>query len=160
MTPLSSEALASILEPSLPAEIGCFNAGGFDFFLSHVLASSHRYGHYAAILMFRLRESSYNGQGLKKLTEILSGGIRKTDYLGRIGEDTVAVILQHATLESAQKVLSRLNGELSNAFAVDPDQIAGSSAVFPTEANTLSTLRDLAEERLAQRNNITRGQTN
>jgi len=150
MTPLSSEALTSILEPSLPPEIGCFNSGGFEFFLSHVLSSSHRYGHYAAVLMFQIKDGVGNGQGFKKLVEILSDGIRKTDCLGRMGEDTAAVLLQHATVESAGNVLSRLLSELSNAFMVDRDRIIGSCAVFPTEANTISSLKNLAQERLTQ----------
>jgi GGDEF domain-containing protein len=150
MTPLSSEALTSILEPSLPPEIGCFNTGGFEFFLSHVLSSSHRYGHYAAVLMFQIKDGVGSGQGFKKLVEILSDGIRKTDCLGRLDEDTAAVLLQHATVESAGKVLNRLMSELTNAFMVDRNKIVGSCAVFPTEANTIVSLRDLAQERLNQ----------
>ena len=154
MTPLSSEALTSILEPSLPPEIGCFNSGGFEFFLSHILASSHRYGHYAAVLMFRLQEDGGVGaKGFKKLAQILNDGIRKTDLLGRIGDDTAAVLLQHTTIDSAGKVLGRLRTELSNAFVVDQDRISGSCAVFPTEANTIDSLKNLAEERLTGNGN-------
>jgi GGDEF domain-containing protein len=100
--------------------------------------------------MFQFKGGEESGQGFKKLVEILRNGIRKTDFLGRIDENTAAVLLQHATIESAGLVLGRLLSELSNAFTVDSDAVIGSSAVFPTEANTLNSLKELAEERLAQ----------
>ena len=148
MNPESAEGLSAILEPSFPRETACFNREGFQFFLAREVAEANRYGYFSAFALFQV-ESGNNGAYLKRLVETLSRNIRATDYLGVLDESTVGVIFQHATVDSARRVLNRLRGELSLVFvAHNGGSLKEACTVFPTEANTLESLKSLVEERL------------
>lgn len=143
------KGVSGILEPSLPPGIECFTAEGFDFFLHRELAESMRYAYFSAFSLFRI-SGTEAGEPLEKLARCVSRNVRKTDYVGRLGTDTIGVILQHATIENASQVLDRLKRELAILFGGNHLQssIQASVAVYPTEANTLESLRDLAWKRL------------
>ncbi|GAB4251168.1 MAG: hypothetical protein Kow00109_26950 [Acidobacteriota bacterium] len=139
----------SLLQPSFPPELNCFNREGFHFFLSRQLAEARRYGYFTGYALFRLDTSDTNGL-LGRVAQCLARNVRKTDFLGLLDDRTLGLILQHTTVRDAQGVLERLNHELSRfcphrEFSV----IASAVAVFPTEANTLEQLEELAGTRLA-----------
>ncbi len=140
--------VSGLLEPSLPPGIECFTQEGFNFFLSRELEGALRYAHFSAFGLFRMSGLG-EGEAFEKFAKCLSRNTRGTDYLGRLSADTVGIILQHANVENAERVVERLKLELANCFSngeVHP--ILGSIAVFPTEANTLETLTSLAWNRL------------
>jgi len=143
-----SEGVTAILEPSFPPETRCFNCGGFQFFLAREVAEANRYGYFTAYALFRLVPSD-GGEHLKKLVEALSRNIRATDYIGVLDQSTVGVIFQHATVQNAKLVLERLRGELKWALIKGNGvSLRDACGVFPTEANTLETLRLSVEARL------------
>ena len=140
--------IAGILEPSLPPGIECFNSEGFEFFLTRELAESMRYAYFSAFSLFRVNGVE-DGEGLERLARCLTRNVRKTDFVGRVDQDTIGIILQHATVDSAAQVLERLKRELINVFGGRHiETIRDAVAVFPTEANTLEALKDLAWSRL------------
>ncbi len=144
-----NQRIASILEGSFGPNIACFNADGFYYCLARELAESKRYGHFAGYLVFRL-EGRNGDDALHKLVRFLSRSVRDTDFIGLLDRKTVGVILQHATVENTRKVLQRLRIEMQSWFPGGEVQVGTASAVFPSEANTLESLRGLAEERLQQ----------
>lgn len=138
----------SLLQPSFPPDLNCFNREGFQFFLSRQLAEARRYGYFTGYALFRLEAPEPNGF-LGRVAQCLARNVRKTDFLGLLDDRTLGLILQHTTVRDARGVLERLNGELSRfcpsrEFAA----ISAAVAVFPTEANTLQELERLAGERL------------
>jgi len=136
-----------MLEPSIPGELGCFNSDFFKFFLERELAESNRYGYFSGYALFRMDEA--DDEAIKKLVRCLSSNVRNTDYVGLLDGQTVALILQHASVEATSSVLHRLEGEVSSVLPPrDGHAIRGSYAVFPTEANTQDALTSLAERRL------------
>ncbi len=143
-----AEGVAAILQPSFPPETNCFNREGFQFLLAREVLEASRYGYFTAFALFRV-ESADSGEYLARLVETLSRNIRVTDCLGVLDECTVGVILQHATVENAGRVLDRLRSELQLAFAErNGTSLRDACTVFPTEANTLDSLKSLVEARL------------
>ena len=143
-----SNPLASILESSTPSDVTCFNPEGLRYFLGRELAESNRYGYFSSLALFRLG-SSLSGEDLQKLLRCLSQSIRSTDFLGMVDDNTVGLILQHASVQSADNVVCRLRSEISNVLpAHNGNAVTGAFAVFPTEANTLESLERLAKSRL------------
>lgn len=141
-------SLTAILEPDFPSDVGCFRFDAFFYFLKRELAVAERYGLFAGVLLFRVSDPKLNGGHRSLLASCLRSNIRSTDYLGRVDDDTIAVILQHATVENSQKVLQRLHREACHWLGGEPDAVSAGAAVFPTEANTLESLTLLAENRL------------
>ncbi len=89
--------------------------------------------------------------GLDQLAWALTNNVRKSDYVGSIQEGTLAVILLHSSIDSAGIVLERLKFEGLIGLSGEPQKVdlKGSYAVYPSEANSLESLRDLAIQRLA-----------
>jgi hypothetical protein len=144
----------AILEPSMPPETACFNADGFRFFLTRELAESNRYGHFSALAIFRIQGPGSGGQ-VERLVRCLAQGTRATDFMGRLNTDTVGIIIQHATIENARRVMERLHEEVARSFPSPEDaSVKGTIAVFPTEANTQEALTDLAQRRLEEQSSV------
>jgi diguanylate cyclase (GGDEF)-like protein len=58
---------------------------------------------------------------LKDVSEVLAGGVRRTDHLGRVGDDLLAVVLVGCALESgAQAFVSRCERALAGVTAGRP----------------------------------------
>ncbi len=145
MTPLLSEKLNSIL----------LDPGIFLAFLDKNLAWAERYNHFVSILLFKpegLRRSG-QGSGLDRLARALTNNVRKSDYVGSIQEGTLAVILSPSSIDGAVIVLERLKFEGLVGFSGEPQKVdlKGSYAVYPSEANSLESLCDLAIQRLADK---------
>ena len=127
--------------------------GIFLAFLDKNLAWAERYNHFVSILLFKpegLRRSG-QGSGLDQLARALANNVRKSDYVGSIQEGTLAVILLHSSIDSAEIVLERLKFEGLIGLSGEPQKVdlKGSYAVYPSEANSLESLCDLAIQRLA-----------
>ncbi len=144
MTPVLSERLNSIL----------LHPGIFLSFLDKNLARAERYNHFVSILLFkpeglqRLRQDS----GLDRLARALANNVRKSDSVGSIQKGTLAVILLHSSINGAEIVLERLKFEGLIGLSGEPQKVdlKGSYAVYPSEANSLESLCDLAIQRLAE----------
>ena len=143
VTPVVSEKLNAIL----------LDPGIFLAFMEKKLAWAERYNHFVAILLFKpegLRRSG-QGSGLVQLARAFVNNVRKSDYVGSIQEGTLAVILSHSSIDSAGIVLERLRFEGLIGLSGEPQKVdlKGSYAVFPSEANSLESLCNLAIQRLA-----------
>ncbi len=141
--------IASILEGSFGWDVACFNPDGFHYCLARELAESMRYGHFAGFLVFRV-EGCNGGDEVHRLVRFLGRNVRDTDFIGLLDRRTVGVILQYATVENTRRVLQRLREEIRGWFPEEEIQILAASAVFPSEANTMDALENLAQERLKQ----------
>jgi diguanylate cyclase (GGDEF)-like protein len=61
---------------------------------------------------------------LKDVSEVLSGGVRRTDHLGRVGDDLLAVVLVGCALESgAQAFVARCERAIAGVTAGRPAPI-------------------------------------
>lgn len=140
--------IAPILELSFFPAVACFNPDGFLYCLARELAESKRYGQFSGLLFFRV-DDQVPDERRQRLVRCLYEHIRDTDFIGLLDERTIGVILQHVTVENTEVVLGRLRGVLGSLVGSSP-AVGISSAVFPTEANTLDGLFSLAEQRLAQ----------
>jgi hypothetical protein len=127
----------------------CFSAEGFRFFLRRQFLSSERYGHLFALFLFRIRWRE-NGDELRKLLSSVKRSVRRTDVVGEFDARTVGVIVQHATQEAADRVSERFRSELPCVLSDNGNACCVASAVYPSEANTQTTLISIAEERLRQ----------
>ena len=130
-----------------------FDSRIFLSFLDKNLAWAERYNHFVSLLLFKPEGLQRSGQdsGLDRLTRALANNVRKSDYVGSIQEGTLAVILLHSSIDSAGIVLKRLKFEGLIGLSGEPQKVdlKGSYAVYPSEANCLESLCDLAIQRLA-----------
>ncbi len=121
--------------------------------LDKELARAERYNHFASILLLRVegvprRERAF---WLARLTQVLANRLRQSDWVGNFEEGTLGVILIFcASAESARIVLERLRLEALICLSGGPQEIhlKTSYAVYPSEANLLESLCDLAIQRL------------
>ena len=121
----------------------------FLFFLHKELASAERYQHYVSILLFKPDGLAEQGSSLDRLARVLATYVRKSDYVGRIRKGTLGIILSHTSIEGARTVLERLRFEaLCLSGGPQKTHLKASYAVYPSEANLLESLCDLAIQRL------------
>ncbi len=142
VTPVESEKLNAILS----------DPGIFLAFLDKNLAWAERYNHFVSLLLLKpegLRRGQ--GSGLDPLARAFVNNVRKSDYVGSIQEGTLAVILLPSSIDGAGIVLERLRFEGLIGLSGEPQKVdlKGSYAVFPSEANSLESLCNLAIQRLA-----------
>ena len=129
-----------------------FAPTSFFFFLERELAAAERYGFYVSYLLFRL-PGQLNGSGeeaREALSGTLSDNIRVTDYLGEVDDGTLGVILLNTTKDDVDKVKARLQEEarLRLAHLSEGGHPQIGDAVYPTEANSVKELVDLALDRI------------
>ena len=120
--------------------------------LDKELTRAERYNHYVSILLLRVegvpgRERAF---WLSRLALALADKVRRSDYLGNFERETLGIILVCAGVESARIVLERLRFEALICLSGGPQEIhlKTSYAVYPSEANLLESLCDLALQRL------------
>jgi len=121
----------------------------FLFFLHKELASAERYQHYVSMLLFKPDGLAEQGSSLDRLARVLATYVRKSDYVGRIRKGTLGIILSHTSIEGVRTVLERLRFEaLCLSGGPQKTHLKASYAVYPSEANLLESLCDLAIQRL------------
>ncbi len=128
-----------------------FDPQTFLFFLDKELACAERYNHFVSILLFKPAELAGSRQGstLDPLARALASNVRKSDWVGTISEGTLGVILSHISRDGAGIVLERLRFEaIGLSGGPQQVQLKASYAVYPSEANTLESLCNLAIQRL------------
>ena len=127
----------------------------FLFFLDKELARAERYTHFVSILLFQPAGLQKSEQGSKfdQLAQALAKNVRKSDYVGNIKEGILGIIVMHSNIEGARIVLERLRFEALLCLADDPQKscLKASYAVYPSEANSLDSLCDLAIQRLTEK---------
>ena len=121
----------------------------FLFLLHKELASAERYQHYVSILLFKPDGLAEQGSRLDRLARALEANVRKSDYMGRIRKGTLGIILSHTGNEGARTVLERLRSEaIGLSGGPQKTHLKASYAVYPSEANSLESLCNLAIQRL------------
>jgi len=121
------------------------------FLLRKELAGAERYNHLVSILLFKPEGLARSEQRprLDRLAEALANNVRKSDYVGSIKEGTLGIILSHTSFDGAGIVLERLRFEaIGLSGGPQKAQFKAAYAVFPSEANSLESLCDLAIQRL------------
>lgn len=141
MTRLLGKAESIFLDPQI-----------FLYLLEKELTRAERYNHFVSILLLRVegvpgRERAF---WLARLALALADKVRRSDCLGNIEEGTLGVILICASAENARIALERLRFEALICLSGGPQEIhlKTSYAVYPSEANLLESLCDLALQRL------------
>ncbi len=123
----------------------------FLFFLDKELACAQRYNHYVSILLLEPESltKSKQGSSLDRLAQALTSHVRKSDSVGSIKQGTLGIILSHTSSDGAVSVLERLKLE-ATYFSGGPQKVRlkASCAVYPSEANSLDSLCNLAIQRL------------
>ncbi|HLU99990.1 MAG TPA: diguanylate cyclase [Acidobacteriota bacterium] len=149
----SNNVLVSLTEPRYQPELNCFRKEVLLFFLGQELARAERYSSFVSFALFRIDGESALRSALTKVASSLGKNIRRTDYLGQYDGRTLAVILLNSKVENTARVSQRLVEEiLVHTRDEYPDvQIGVASAVFPTEANSFETIRQLVLSRLENR---------
>ncbi len=120
--------------------------------LDKELARAERYNHFVSILLLRVegvpgRERAF---WLARLAQVLANKVRKFDCFGNFEKGTLGIILVCAGVESVRIVLERLRFEALICLSGGTQEIhlKTSYAVYPSEANLLESLCDLAIQRL------------
>jgi len=120
--------------------------------LDQELARAERYNQYASILLLRVEGVPGQEQDfwLAHLAQVLADKVRKSDCFGGFEEGTLGIILVCAGVENTRIVLERLRFEALSCLSGGPQEIhlKTSYAVYPSEANLLESLCDLAIQRL------------
>jgi len=120
--------------------------------LDKELARAERYNQYVSILLLKIEGVPRQEQDvwLARLAQVLADKVRKSDYLGVWEEGTLGVILTCASAEKAHIALERLRFEALICLSDGPQEIhlKTSYAAYPSEANLLEPLCDLAIQRL------------
>ncbi len=140
MTRLSGKADSIFLDPQI-----------FLFLLRKELAGAERYNHLVSILLFKPEGLARSEQRprLDRLAEAFANNVRKSDYVGSIKEGTLGIILSHTSIDGAGIVLERLRFEaIGLSGGPQKAHFKAAYAVFPSEANSLESLCDLAIQRL------------
>lgn len=100
------------------------NRRGFMRELEVLIGRVSRYGESAAMLFVdidglkRINDSFGHKAGDEALIEVakaLTDGVRRSDYVGRLGGDEFGVLLAHATEESARETAGRLTERIQAA---------------------------------------------
>ncbi len=143
MTRLTGNADSVFLDPRI-----------FLSLLDKELARAERYNQHVSILLLKLegvprREQDF---GLARLVQVLAGKVRKSDCFGGFEEGTLGVILICASAERARIALERLRFEalLCLSGGHPGTTLKTSYAVYPSEANSLDSLCELATQRLTE----------
>lgn len=124
----------------------------FLLLLDKELTRAERYNNFVSILLLGVEGGQKREQAawLARLAEALAGKVRRSDHFGNFDEGTLGVTLICAGGEGARIVLERLRLEALFCLSGEPEKVhlKTSYAVYPSEANLLESLCDLAIQRL------------
>jgi len=141
MTKLTRKADSIFLDPQI-----------FLSLLDKELARAERYRKHVSILLFKIEGVSGREEEfwLARLAKVLPDKVRRSDCFGGFEEGTLGVILFCASAKRACIALERLRFEALLCLSGDRQGITlkTSYAVYPSEANTLDSLCELATQRL------------
>jgi diguanylate cyclase (GGDEF)-like protein len=93
------------------------NRRGFMRELERLIDRARRYDHHAALLFvdldgLKMINDSFGhaagDEALKQVAQLLSGGVRRSDVVARIGGDEFAILLENASEDSAHETAERL----------------------------------------------------
>ncbi len=142
MTRFSGKADSIFLDPQMFLSV-----------LYKELTRAERYNHFVSILLLRVegvpgRERAFWQARLA--SALADKMVRGSDYFGNFEKGTLGIILACAGVESTRIVLERLRFEALIRLSGGPQEIhlKTSYAVYPSEANLLESLCDLAIQRL------------
>ena len=122
--------------------------------LDKELARAERYNQHVSVLLLKIEGVPRQEQDvwLARLVQGLADKVRKSDCFGIFGPGTLGVILICASAEKARMALERLRFEALLCLSAGHQGLAlkTSYAAFPSEANSLDSLCDLATQRLTE----------
>jgi len=143
--------VAGVMDPALLTSV----ATSFLHQLQSELARANRYNFLVSLLLLSILptpESKYltEQERLAELAYLLDQSLRTTDILSSVGNGLVGVIAPHSDLDTAAKLLQRLQAQ--SLFSVFRKRtgcgLRAAFSVYPTDATTLTSLCDIALARL------------
>jgi len=144
-------AMAGLLDVGLPS----FSDTAFFQFLKSEIARANRYNFLVSLLLLRIiptPESKCETELERRaeLAHLLNATLRTTDFLGSLGERLIAVIVPHSDLDTATRLLQRLQAQsLFSAFRRRTGcNLRAAFSVYPTDATTITALIDITVERM------------
>ncbi len=140
----------------LTPELDCLKPEVFLHFLETELVRARRYNYFVSLLLADIQPlagARQNGAAaaIASLAERLNASLRRTDLLGQLGDNRLAVVAPHSDLQTAKRILARLESD-SFVFSLKSDDsysLRTSYAVYPQDANSLAALLLEAESRLS-----------
>jgi diguanylate cyclase (GGDEF)-like protein len=115
------------------------NRRGFMRELERLVDRAKRYGHGAAMLFvdldgLKMINDTFGhragDEALKQVAQLLSGGVRRSDVVARIGGDEFAILLENASEETAHETAARLVDQVCGCeFRHDGDALPLSVAI-------------------------------
>jgi len=149
--PSNAPEMAGLLDAGVPS----FSATAFFQFLKMELARANRYNFLVSLLLLRIlptpgAKCETERERLAELAYFLNGALRTTDFLGSLGNGLVAVVAPHSDLDTAARLLQRLQGQ--SLFSVFRRRtgcdLRAAFSVYPTDATTITALFNIALERM------------
>jgi GGDEF domain-containing protein len=143
--------MAGLLDAGLPS----FTATAFFQFLRSEVARANRYNFLVSLLLLRIlptpeSKCTTERERLAELSYLLNASLRTTDYLGSLGDGLVGVIAPHSDLDTAARLLQRLQAQ--SLFSVFRRRtgcdLRAAFSVYPTDATTITSLFQIALERM------------
>ncbi len=151
------ESLPPELKHLLGTDMECLKREVFVHFLETELVRARRYNFFVSLLMADLQSTEPDAaQGaaracMASLAESLNASLRRTDLIGCLGESRLAVVAPHSDLQTAKRILARLESD-SFVFSLrrhNSYSLRTSYAVYPRDASSLAALLQEAEARLS-----------
>ncbi len=132
-----------------------YTAPVFSQLLRSELARASRYNFLVSLLVLRIlptpeAKCMTEQEQLGELARLLNANLRTTDFLGPLGDRLVGVIAPHSDLDTAPRLLQRLQTQsLFSAFRQKTGcDLRAAFAVYPTDATTIASLVDIALQRM------------
>ena len=140
------------------------NRRGFMRELERLVDRGNRYGHSAAMLFvdldgLKMINDTFGhlagDEALIQVAQLLSGGVRRSDIVARIGGDEFAILLESASEESANETAARLENMVCDCdFTHDGDVLPLSVAIgvaMIDGEDTPQSVMDRADEEMYRR---------
>ncbi|MBT4934967.1 MAG: GGDEF domain-containing protein [Rhodospirillaceae bacterium] len=118
---------------------GLLNRRGFDKQLQRVLSGVERYDEQGVLIYidldaFKPINDSYGhaagDEVLRHVANLLSDGIRDTDFVGRLGGDEFAILLTHSNWENGLRRAERIENQLNKSIVHWQGRMIAISASF------------------------------
>ncbi|HEY2930649.1 MAG TPA: diguanylate cyclase [Acidobacteriota bacterium] len=139
-----SGELLRAFQPDRP----CLNSELFFHSLEEELARALRYQFFVALLLFRIPKDQ--DALFANLARFLRACVRQNDGVGTLSNRTLAVILLNSKAENCLSVLQRLKSDFLLSVSKEHKAVSlkASCAVYPSEAENLTSLYNIALKRL------------